>query len=374
MWGRDHLAAALGERAGSAANSPQLPQVSAQAEDTSAAAAPAAPAPLELPGLSWRPMRARQMPAQQASSTSARESWCARRAQAGACEPSCARRVQAGAAAGSSRLDAATSSMSSSGSSGTSMPPNSSVSSDSSDSSDSSSERAPSREGSERASSREGGERARAASSDNEEPNAHLYGAAGRSSNKRIVIEQEMRAAERSRRPAHAAYKEAQLDAAVIQNFIVGEHRCLHMWEDGDEMVPCNHRLWARTVPAAMAALRKQRETFLAKGTKERGVEVYDALTFPDALQLHGPSGWTPPVHKVLYRVGPGVEQRRPVCREIFLANYPISLATLKRIVQRKRLGAALYTRLDALLRQHRVSHKTLHAIAWWLGYAKQVC
>ena len=103
-------------------------------------------------------------------------------------------------------------------------------------------------------------------------------------------------------------------------------------------------------------------------------MQVYNALAFADALQLHGASGWKPPVQKIVYRVGPNAGQRRPVCREVFLAHYPVSLATLKRIEQRKRLGADMYVTLEPLLRQHRISNKTLHALAWWLGYAKQVC
>ena len=47
---------------------------------------------------------------------------------------------------------------------------------------------------------------------------------------------------------------------------------------------------------------------------------------------------------QVLYRVpiAGAPDRLRPVCKEIFLAHYPISLATLKRIVEKKRSGVEL--------------------------------
>ena len=47
---------------------------------------------------------------------------------------------------------------------------------------------------------------------------------------------------------------------------------------------------------------------------------------------------------QVLYRVpiAGAPDRLRLVCKEIFLEHYPISLATLKRIVEKKRLGVEL--------------------------------
>ena len=208
-------------------------------------------------------------------------------------------------------------------------------------------------------------------SSDSDAP--QLYGSSSRASIKRMRAEDAMRRAARGQRPSHVQYREAVLNSTAIQQMVVGEHRCSHMWMDGDERVQCTHQLWARSVPAAIAALKKQREVFLAQGCKERGQEVYAALSFREAVQLHGTREWTPPMRPVVYRIGPTPEQQRIVCREAFLAHYPVSTATLKRIVQRKRVGADAYAQLSSLLRQHRTSSKSLHVIAWWIGYAKQV-
>ena len=200
-----------------------------------------------------------------------------------------------------------------------------------------------------------------------------LYGASGRNSLKRMQVELDVRASLRARRPTHAQYAAALLDPEAIKAIVTGEHRCCNTWLDNGEEVQCHHQLWARGIPAAVAALAQQRESFLAGGTKDRGDAVYAALTFQDALQLHGPSGWSPPVRKVVLRVGLTPGSERVVCREIFLAHYPVSLSTLKRIVARKRLGAELYVKLNPLLQQHRISNKTCHVLSWWLEYAKQV-
>jgi len=201
-----------------------------------------------------------------------------------------------------------------------------------------------------------------------------LYGAAGRSTSKRMRVDGEMRTAAHTKRPTHAAYRKAKLEDKISRGMINSNHKCKHMWCDAGEDVQCHHQLWARGVPAAISALQEQRRTFLEQGTKARGKIVYNALTFQDATQLHaGAASWQPPVRKVVYRVGFRPEAMRLVCREIFLAHYPVSLSTLKRIVARSRIGADLYVKLIPLLEQHRISNKTLHVLSWWLEYAKQV-
>lgn len=210
-------------------------------------------------------------------------------------------------------------------------------------------------------------------SESNDDDAPRLYGASGRNPSKRMRVELDVRASLRAQRPSHAQFAAVLLDPEAIKAIVTGEHRCRNLWLDDGEEVQCHHRLWSRGIPAAIAALMEQRKRFLACCTKDRGDAVYTALAFEDALQLHGPSGWSPPVRKVVFRVGlmPGSE--RVVCREIFLAHYPVSLSTLKRIVARKRLGAELYVKLNPLLQQHRISNKTCHVLSWWLEYAKQV-
>ena len=75
----------------------------------------------------------------------------------------------------------------------------------------------------------------------------------------------------------------------------------------------------------------------------------------------------------MLYRVpvAGSVDRLRTVCKSTFLAHYPVSLATLKRIVLRKRLGEELYSKLSA--GPDRLPVKSLHAISWWISYAEQV-
>ena len=68
------------------------------------------------------------------------------------------------------------------------------------------------------------------------------------------------------------------------QGIFVNEHQCKHSWFDGDEEVQCHHRLWANTNKRAYEALLEQRKQFLAGGTKERGKDVYDKITFALAI------------------------------------------------------------------------------------------
>lgn len=383
MWSRDGVARALAAAASALDNAPQDTMTAAALAPEATAPAPdATPTSASFPALSWRPalMRARP-PSLQAGTAAARETWRARG-------------VRCAAAAGSSSTEHVNTSARASGavasdaggassSSERSVRPRSSSSTCQGSFSLSDSQRIARSDSDDAESSDDDGKLLPGQSDTLREDSASgssdelcgdvLYGAAAHSSHKRMCAEVEMRAAARSRRPSHAQYKEALLDSATIQQIVVGQHRCKHMWTDGDELVQCTHQLWARGVPAAITVLTKQREAFLVKGSKERGNDVFAALTFADATQLHGPTAWKPPVNKVVYKVGPTPEQQRVVCQEIFLAHYPVSRATLKRLVQRKRVGADAYPPLNALLRQHRTSNKTLLVISWWLAYAKQV-
>ena len=205
-----------------------------------------------------------------------------------------------------------------------------------------------------------------------------LYKAAGVSTAVRLNVEDSARRESRKARPSHAEYALQQCASTLVRSLVIDSHKCHNHWEDHGEEVECHHQLWARSIPGSVDVLRKARTDFLALGTKERGNAVLAALAFDESNQLHRPGVeggivWRPPISKVLYRVGPTPDRQRTVCRFIFLAHYPVSLATLKRIVQRKRLGAELYSKLGYELRKERINVKTLHVIAWTLEYAKQV-
>eukprot|EP00965_Chrysotila_dentata_P243386 6205385-Pleurochrysis_carterae.AAC.1 len=162
------------------------------------------------------------------------------------------------------------------------------------------------------------------------------------------------------------------LAPAAINAIILGNHTCRNKWVDevGDE-VGCHHHLWDRRNEIAVAALRKQREQFLALGTRARAKTVLEALSFESSRGAQ--QGWAAPVQRVVYRVGTSVDRMREVCREVFLANYPVGLATLKRRVKEKRLGKDLYQSAEGEDAPTSVgSLKALHAIAWWRGYAEQ--
>eukprot|EP00965_Chrysotila_dentata_P053694 1781104-Pleurochrysis_carterae.AAC.2 len=61
------------------------------------------------------------------------------------------------------------------------------------------------------------------------------------------------------------------------------------------------------------------------------------------------------------------------MCREVFPARFPTSLASLKRRIQEKRVGADLYASAEKEDTPSSLgSSKALHAVAWWLGYAPQ--
>ena len=182
---------------------------------------------------------------------------------------------------------------------------------------------------------------------------------------------------ERNVRPSHAEYALQQCAPARVRGLVINDHKCHHAWRDGNEEVQCHHQLWARSITGSVDALQKARSDFLALGTKERGNAVLAALAFAEVQQLHPDAGagvaWKPPVAKVMFRVGPTADHQRTVCRSIFLAHYPVSLATLKRVVQRKRIGAELYSRIGHELRKETINAKTLHVISWTLEYARQV-
>eukprot|EP00965_Chrysotila_dentata_P059291 1968173-Pleurochrysis_carterae.AAC.1 len=96
--------------------------------------------------------------------------------------------------------------------------------------------------------------------------------------------------------------------------------------------------LWARCVNEAVEALTRQREAFMSLNSKGRAQAVYDALSFEATVgDMHSSTTWQQPLQKVIYRVGPSADRSREVCRGIFLAHFPTSLASLKRRVQEKR-------------------------------------
>eukprot|EP00965_Chrysotila_dentata_P065706 2177251-Pleurochrysis_carterae.AAC.1 len=65
----------------------------------------------------------------------------------------------------------------------------------------------------------------------------------------------------------------------------------------------------------------------------------------------------------------------RRVCRDVFLSTYPISLATLKRIVALKRANGRIEyedaSKRNAQRGEELGSTKSLEAIAWWTSYAE---
>ena len=203
-----------------------------------------------------------------------------------------------------------------------------------------------------------------------------LYGGSQVSTFSRIETDRLSRREERKARPTHDEYAARMLDESTIRAIVVDDHRCHQTWDDEGETVQCHHQLWARGTATAVRVLRDQRKTFLDLGSKERGELVLKALGFESSsggLHCGDDPRWKAPVAKVVFRLGPTPDRLRPVCRCIFLAQYPISLATLKRIIQRKRIGADLYARLGDDIRMHKVQPKTLHVVAWALEYANQV-
>ena len=200
-----------------------------------------------------------------------------------------------------------------------------------------------------------------------------FYGASGISSVARVNTEGVCRKEGRKGRPSHAEYALQQCAPDLVRSLVIDDHKCHHTWRDEQEEVQCHHQLWARSITGSVDTLRQARCAFLAMGTKDRGSAVLAALAFDESQQLHAGAGagvvWKPPIAKVIFRVGPSADRQRTVCRCIFLARYPVSLATLKRIVQRKRIGVELYSRIGYELRKESISVKTLHVISWVLEY-----
>ena len=203
-----------------------------------------------------------------------------------------------------------------------------------------------------------------------------FFGRAGVSTVARMSAADTCRREDRTKRPSHAEYALTQCAPDRIRSLVIDDHKCHHSWSDEDETVQCHHQLWARSVTASVEALRQARSNFLALGTKERGNAVLAALSFDESMTLHAGAGagvaWKPPVAKVVFRVGPTPDRQRTVCACVFLAQFPISRATLTRIVQRKRIGADLYSKIGHELRKESINVKTLHVISWTLEYANQ--
>jgi len=112
-----------------------------------------------------------------------------------------------------------------------------------------------------------------------------------------------------------------------------------------------------------------QCKRILALSTKQRAKTVYGALMFESTTDVH--NAWRVPCPRPLYRVGPSPDKMRVVCRQTFLANYPISLATLKRLVLNKRVGLEPGVR-DSPPPKGMSTPKTMQVVAWWLPYANQ--
>ena len=181
----------------------------------------------------------------------------------------------------------------------------------------------------------------------------------------------------RTARPSHSEYTEKMLCDAALIDVVTGTHKCMYEWDDAGEIVQCDHALWARSTANAIAALRKQRASFLERGSKARARVVLDALSFHTqscvVKEEDGMPGWTNPYAQICFRVEIAPQRWREVCRSVFLSHYPVSPATLKRVIARKRLGSELYARAEQRMAEKQLTAKTLHAIAWYTSYANQV-
>eukprot|EP00965_Chrysotila_dentata_P141807 4687259-Pleurochrysis_carterae.AAC.1 len=139
----------------------------------------------------------------------------------------------------------------------------------------------------------------------------------------------------------------------------------------------------------ALQKLAAQRKKFFALNRPARARTVFNALTFQtttgsldqpptNAVQSAVASSqqWRTPVPPVLYRVGNAADCLRLGCREIFLEHYPVSLATLRRIVALKYTGGDMdyESASKAAVRSGALSSsKLLEAIAWWKSHAEQM-
>ena len=202
------------------------------------------------------------------------------------------------------------------------------------------------------------------------------YGAASRSSASRMDDAEWMRTMGQTARPTHQTYTDRLLSYDAIADIVNGTHGCTRTWSDEGEIVECHHALWARSSANAIKALTDQRTNFLSMKTKARGRAVYDALVFASEVvpaEDHHLPTWKTPYARVLYRVEVRPGHWREVCRSVFLAHYPVSNSTLKRIVARKRAGESLYQTVMAEVKGKTMKAMTLNAISWMLSYAQQV-
>eukprot|EP00965_Chrysotila_dentata_P211198 6186336-Pleurochrysis_carterae.AAC.1 len=137
-------------------------------------------------------------------------------------------------------------------------------------------------------------------------PPLAYFGAAGYSSLSRMFDEKDAREHTLEGRTKRPTDKQ-QLSPAAMQAIRTGSHICRNKWDDNGEFAPCQLMLWARYVDDAVNALTSVRKAFSAKSGKERGKNVWDAISFPDVSTVHGEGEWRSPMARLAYRIGPSL-------------------------------------------------------------------
>ena len=185
----------------------------------------------------------------------------------------------------------------------------------------------------------------------------------------------------------------------AICDALAGKHvkgkihsNCKHAFQLGGFTYNCCHNLYDSDLQTAYNKLRDARAKFLAPsyGTKARGRDIMNALTLPtlsagdqaataDEDMIYAvrappplpcPPLPSPPLPLATHGVAWLQVGRRRVCKDIFHLRYPVSRATLDRLIAAKRCGFDPYGgegRQSGVL-----TDKSMYAVAWWLNYAEQ--
>eukprot|EP00965_Chrysotila_dentata_P223235 6193462-Pleurochrysis_carterae.AAC.2 len=110
------------------------------------------------------------------------------------------------------------------------------------------------------------------------------------------------------------------------------------------------------------------------QGSKKRGLNVYNSLYCPVTTKLFNERLQGGRNQAIDFLVSPTGAICRKVCRQVYLAHFPMGPATLKRIVKAKRLSVSLYEPLFARgpIGSRPATSKTAHVIVWWRNYASK--
>jgi|EP00966_Prymnesium_polylepis_P336852 hypothetical protein len=144
---------------------------------------------------------------------------------------------------------------------------------------------------------------------------------------------------------------------------------CHNAWLDpGGCTRRCNYNVFGTDPEAAFDNLQNSRKHFLSfgkdgLGCKGRRQYVYDRLTVPSAP---GGQSLTEYTSDVAFQIA-----NRRVCKPIFNLAYPVSEATLNRLVAMRRGGIGPNDADRPTNESMGRGAKSLYVIAWWRRYAE---